>query len=94
MVFGEFVIVVQAKSKRVTLKARAGDSEALKADFEGAIQDPYRQALDCVARIQSGAKCIAKDGTELEFHSLPALLPDGCVKRPISGLDNTLSRYA
>ena len=33
VVFDEFVIVVQAKSKRVTLKARAGDSEALKADF-------------------------------------------------------------
>lgn len=39
VVYGEFVLVVQAKSKRVTLKARAGDTEALKADFEGAVLD-------------------------------------------------------
>ena len=62
VLFGEFVIVVQAKSKRVTLKARAGDTEALKADFEGAIQAPYRQALECVAHIKAGAKCVVKDG--------------------------------
>lgn len=75
VVFGEFVIVVQAKSKRVTLKARAGDSETLKADFEGAVQDPYRQAIDCIEHIKAGAKCVAKDGTELEFHSLPRFFP-------------------
>ena len=41
--YGEFLIVVQAKSKRVTLKARAGDADALKMDFKGAVQDPYKQ---------------------------------------------------
>jgi hypothetical protein len=56
VIYGEFVLVVQAKSKRVTLKARAGDIEALTADFEGAIQAPYRQALDCVERICAGEK--------------------------------------
>ena len=56
--YGEFAIVVQAKSKRVTLKARAGDTHALKADFRGAIQDPYRQALDCIELIRAGARCI------------------------------------
>lgn len=33
VVYGEFVIIVQAKSKRVTLPARAGDEEALARDF-------------------------------------------------------------
>ena len=75
VVFGEFVIVVQAKSKRVTLKARAGGTEALKADFEGAIQNPYRQALECVEHIKAGATCVTKDGTELEFPSLPRFFP-------------------
>ena len=65
--YGEFVVVVQAKSKRVTLKARAGDTHALKADFEGAIQAPYRQALDCIELIRTGAGCIDKDGKELEL---------------------------
>lgn len=73
--YGEFVIVVQVKSKRVTLKARAGDSEALKIDFEGAIRDPYRQALKCIELMKSGAKCYTKDGEELPFHSLPRFFP-------------------
>jgi Nuclease-related domain len=75
VIYGEFVIVVQAKSKRVTLKARAGDTEALKTDFEGAIQAPYRQALKCINLIKAGARCEAPDGTELTFHSLPRFFP-------------------
>ncbi|UWQ47705.1 NERD domain-containing protein [Leisingera aquaemixtae] len=73
--YGEFTLVVQAKSKRVTLKARAGDTEALKSDFKGAIQAPYRQALQCIKLIQSGAKCVAKDGRQPNFHYLPRFFP-------------------
>ena len=73
--YGEFAIVVQAKSKRVTLKARAGETNALKADFKGAIQDPYRQALECIELMKAGARCIAKDGDELELHMLPRFFP-------------------
>ena len=73
--YGEFAIVVQAKSKRVTLKARAGETNALKADFKGAIQDPYRQALVCIELMKAGARCIAKDGDELELHMLPRFFP-------------------
>ena len=73
--YGEFVIVVQAKSKRITLKARAGNADALKADFEGAVQDPYNQALECIELIKDGAKCISESGNELELHSFPRLSP-------------------
>ena len=75
VIYGEFVIVVQAKSKRITLKARAGETEALKTDFKGAIQAPYQQALECIELIKAGAKCIAKDGKELEFHTFPRFFP-------------------
>lgn len=75
VVYGEFVLVVQAKSKRITLKARAGDTDALKTDFKGAIQDPYRQALECIELIKTGARCIDKDGKELEFHPFPRFFP-------------------
>jgi hypothetical protein len=61
VIYGEFAIVVQAKSKRVTLKARAGDTDALKTDFEGAIEEPYRQALSSIDLIKSGAKCLTQD---------------------------------
>lgn len=75
VVYGEFIIVVQAKSKRITLKARAGDTDALKTDFKGAIQDPYRQALECIELIKAGAKCIDKDDNEVEFHAFPRFFP-------------------
>ncbi len=75
VVYGEFVVVVQAKSKRVTLKARAGETEAMKADFKNAVQAPYRQALECIELIKAGARCIAKDGKDLAFHTLPRFFP-------------------
>ena len=73
--FGEFVVVVQAKSKRVTIKARAGDADSLKTDFEGAIQHPYKQAVDCIDLIKAGANCIAEDGNELKLHTYPRFIP-------------------
>ena len=73
--YGEFVIVVQAKSKRITLKARAGNADALKTDFKGAVQDPYKQALECIELIKAGAKCIAENGNEPELHTLPRFSP-------------------
>ncbi len=73
--YGEFAIVVQAKSKRITLKARAGDSEALRKDFEGAVQAPYRQALKCIELIRSGAKCETKAGRRIDLHFLPRFFP-------------------
>lgn len=73
--YGEFVIVGQAKSKRVSLKARAGDKEALETDFKGAIQDPYEQALSCAELIANGARCVTADGRALEFPTLPRVFP-------------------
>lgn len=75
VVYGEFVIVVQAKSKRVTLKARAGDEEALAKDFEGAIQAPYRQAYEFADLIQAGAECKTKDGKTLVFPPTVRIFP-------------------
>lgn len=75
VVYGEFVIVVQAKSKRVTLKARAGDEAALATDFQGAIQDPYRQAYEFAEMIQGGAECKTKDGKSLVFPPIIRAFP-------------------
>ena len=75
VVYGEFAIVVQAKSKRATLSARAGDTDALKKDFKAAIQDPYEQALRCIELVKEGAKCIIQNGSELALHTLPRFFP-------------------
>ena len=47
VVFGDRAIVVQAKSKRLTIEARKGNDLQLKDDFKKAIHDAYDQALLC-----------------------------------------------
>lgn len=45
--FGGRLLLVQAKSKRLTLDARRGNDGSLQTDFKGAVQDAYDQALSC-----------------------------------------------
>lgn len=73
--YGEFVIVVQAKSKRVTQEARAGNIDALKADFESAIQTPYRQAYEFSELIQGGAECELANGEVRTFPPTVRVFP-------------------
>jgi hypothetical protein len=47
VVFGNRALVLQAKSKRLTIEARKGNDLHLKADFKAAIQSSYDQALAC-----------------------------------------------
>ncbi|MCE2748032.1 MAG: NERD domain-containing protein [Rhodobacter sp.] len=73
--YGEFVLVVQAKSKRITIQARAGDKAALRRDFHDAIQAPYGQALSCARLIRNGATCVRPDGTKIEVRRVNRLFP-------------------
>ncbi|MBW0280382.1 SEC-C metal-binding domain-containing protein [Shewanella xiamenensis] len=50
--FGRFAIVVQAKSKKLTIEARKGNSQQLEDDFKKAIQDAYDQASLCSKLLQ------------------------------------------
>lgn len=75
VLYGEFVIVVQVKSKRITLKARTGDLSALNKDFSDAIQAPYAQALKCIEAIKAGGTCSTKGGRRLDLHGLPRFFP-------------------
>ena len=45
VLFGNRAIVVQAKSKRLTLEARKGNDGAIQKDFSAGITDAYQQAL-------------------------------------------------
>lgn len=49
VVFGDRAIVLQAKSKRLTLEARKGNDLQLKSDFKKAVQDASDQANLCAA---------------------------------------------
>jgi hypothetical protein len=47
VLFGDRAIVLQAKSKRLTMASRRGNDLQLKGDFKAAVQDAYDQAMDC-----------------------------------------------
>lgn len=54
VIFGDRVIVVQAKAKKLTIEARKGNDGHLKADFAAAIQDSYDQGWKCANAIVAG----------------------------------------
>lgn len=68
--FGEFAIVVQAKSKKLTIEARKGNSKQLESDFKKAIQDAYDQAYLCSQLLQKDGY-VYKDefGNEVNIRS-------------------------
>lgn len=47
VVFANRAIVLQAKSKKLTIAARKGNDLSLKDDFKKAVQDAYNQAFSC-----------------------------------------------
>ncbi|HIF9277906.1 TPA: SEC-C metal-binding domain-containing protein [Photobacterium damselae] len=68
--FGRFAIVIQAKSKKLTVEARKGNSLQLEDDFKKAIQDAYDQA-DLCSRLLQEDGYIFKDasGKEVKIQS-------------------------
>jgi hypothetical protein len=60
VLFGNRALVLQAKSKRLTLEARRGNDLQLKDDFKKSIQDSSDQAYRCAKLIEEG-KCSLKD---------------------------------
>jgi hypothetical protein len=54
VVFGDRAIVLQAKSKRLTLESRKGNDLQLQEDFKLAVQDAYAQGVRCSKLILAG----------------------------------------
>ncbi len=51
VLFGDRAIVVQAKSKRLTLEARRGNDGQIRDDFKKSVQDAYDQGLLCSRKL-------------------------------------------
>lgn len=68
VLFGNHAIVVQAKSKRLTLEARKGNDRALRDDFKKAVENAYGQALLCAEALQNPTAFQFRDpsGTEVK----------------------------
>lgn len=53
VLFGDRAILVQAKSKRLTLEARRGNDRQIRDDFQKSVQDAYDQAASCAELLSS-----------------------------------------
>lgn len=68
VVFGDRLIIVQAKSKKLTLEARKGNDGKLKSDFAAAIQLSYDQGWECASVIVGGGYRLEDDqGQEVKL---------------------------
>lgn len=71
VLFGDRAVIVQCKSKKLTLESRKGNDETLREDFQKAVQDAYDQGLLCARSIgQPGLNFIKEDGSKLEIGTL------------------------
>lgn len=70
VIYGDRLIIVQAKAKKLTIAARKGNDSQLKADFAAAIQDSYDQGWTCANEILAGGSRLLDDtGNEVKLPS-------------------------
>lgn len=80
VLFSDRAIVVQAKSKKLTLAARKGNDLQLKTDFKAAVQDACDQAVACSQHILTGTKFLAdSSGDEIKLSMILKKIHPICV---------------
>jgi hypothetical protein len=75
VIYGEFTLVIQAKSKRLTIVARSGNTEEIKSDFRPAIQLAYEQAVRFIELMIEGKECELGPGDRRSFKWLSRVFP-------------------
>ncbi|AXV97025.1 preprotein translocase [Ralstonia solanacearum] len=66
VIYADRLIIVQAKAKKLTIAARKGNDNHLKADFAAAIQDSYDQGWACANEILAGGcRLVDDNGNEV-----------------------------
>jgi len=69
VIYAGRAIILQAKSKKLTINARRGDDSALKNDFKNAIQKAYDQGYSCSELLESPqSKLVKENGEELKLN--------------------------
>ncbi len=54
VVFADRAIILQAKSKKLTLESRKGNDRKIKDDFKKSVQDSYDQGYSCASLLKDG----------------------------------------
>lgn len=69
VVFADRAIILQAKSKKLTIASRKGNDNSLQSDFKKAIQDAYDQAFLCATLLsEKNYKLVDRSGNELNIN--------------------------
>ncbi|WP_335975807.1 YecA family protein [Acinetobacter calcoaceticus] len=77
VIFGKYALVFQAKSKKLTIEARKGNSQKLEDDFKIAVHKAYDQALECCDLLQDSS-VVFKQGNitlNLDTTNLNSIFP-------------------
>ncbi|MCW5231459.1 SEC-C metal-binding domain-containing protein [Verminephrobacter eiseniae] len=72
VIYGNRLIILQAKAKKLTIAARKGNDNQLKADFAAAIQDSYDQGWTCANELLAGG-CRLVDDNKKEVELPPSI---------------------
>lgn len=76
VVFADRAVVVQCKSKKLTLEARKGNDFQLRDDFKKAVQDAYYQALLCARTLgDADVGFVRGDGAPIDVPTLSEIYP-------------------
>ena len=68
VVYADRAIILQAKSKKLTIEARKGNDNSIRTDFKKAIQDAYDQGYSCAELLEdSDFRLIDSDKNELKI---------------------------
>jgi len=68
VVYGDRLIILQAKSKGLTIDARKGNNLSIRKDFQGAVDAAYQQALSAAAHLVArDVDLVLADGSPLEI---------------------------
>jgi hypothetical protein len=95
VIFGDRIIIVQAKAKKLTLAARKGHDGQLKQDFAAAIQKASDQAWECATAILSGqCRMVDDKGSEITPpHAIKEIYPFCVVSDHYPALAFQASQY-
>lgn len=67
-IYADRAVILQAKSKKLTEAARKGNDEAIRADFQKAIQDAYDQGFECGKLLSDSAyRIVDENGNEIDL---------------------------
>ncbi|MBK3733783.1 preprotein translocase [Azospirillum brasilense] len=71
VLFGDRAVIVQCKSKKMTLESRKGNDHTLRDDFQKAVQAAYNQGLLCARALRRPELDFVKeDGSKLKIPEL------------------------